>query len=54
MIRQLINAYNPGSVTELDLAGRIVGFNIVAMDNLRLSMTQGLSDTKISDTEAMP
>jgi hypothetical protein len=46
-VRQLINAYNPGSLTELDLAGRIIGFNIVAMDNLRLSMTQGLSDTKI-------
>jgi hypothetical protein len=46
-VRQLINAYNPGSPTELDLAGRIVGFSIVAMDNLRLSMTQGLSDTKI-------
>jgi hypothetical protein len=46
-VRQLINAYNPGTLTELDLAGRIVGFNIVAMDNLRLSMTQGLSDTKI-------
>jgi len=45
--RQLINAYNPATATELDVAGRIIGFNIAAMDNLRLSMTQGLSDTKI-------
>lgn len=46
-VRKLVDAYNPATATELDLAGRVVGFNVVAMDNLRLSMTQGLSDTKI-------
>ena len=46
-IRDLIDAYNASTPTELDLVGRIISFSIVAMDNLRLSMTQGLSDTKV-------
>jgi hypothetical protein len=46
-IRELVNAYSAGTPRELDLAGRIVGFAIVAMDNLRLSMTPGLSDTNL-------
>jgi hypothetical protein len=46
-IRQLIDAYSANTATELDLAGRIVGFSIVSMDNLRLSMTEALSDTKV-------
>jgi hypothetical protein len=46
-IRELLDAYNAGTPTELDLAGRIVGFSIVAMDNLRLSMAPDLSDTKV-------
>jgi hypothetical protein len=46
-ILELIDAYNACTITELDLVGRIVGFSIVAMDNLRLSMTQDLSDTKV-------
>jgi hypothetical protein len=46
-IRELIDAYNARTATELDLVGRIVGFSIAAMDNLRLSMTPGLSDTKV-------
>jgi hypothetical protein len=46
-ILELINAYHPATVTELDLVGRIVGFSIVAMDNLRLSMEDGLSAAKV-------
>lgn len=46
-IRQLIDAYNATTATELDLAGRIVGFSIAALDNLRLSMEADLSDTKV-------
>jgi hypothetical protein len=46
-IRELINAYNASTPTELDLTGRIIGFSIAALDNLRLSMTPGLSDTKV-------
>jgi hypothetical protein len=46
-ILELIDAYNARTITELDLVGRIVGFGIVAMDNLRLSMTQDMSDTKV-------
>ncbi|HEY0423296.1 MAG TPA: hypothetical protein VGC82_08240, partial [Rhodopila sp.] len=46
-IRELIEAYNAATPIELDLVGRIIGFSTVAMDNLRLSMTPGLSDTKI-------
>jgi hypothetical protein len=33
--------------TELDLVGRIIGFSVAAMDNLRLSMASDLSATKI-------
>jgi hypothetical protein len=46
-IRELVDAYSAGTPRELDLAGRVVGFSIVALDNLRLSMTPGLSDTKL-------
>lgn len=46
-IRELIQAYNASTATELDLAGRIVGFSVAAMDNLRLSMKPGLSDTLV-------
>src|SRR3954454_17071271 len=46
-IRELIQAYNASSVTELDLAGRIVGFSVVSMDNLLLSMKPGLSDSLV-------
>ncbi|MDR3534314.1 MAG: hypothetical protein P4L90_27600 [Rhodopila sp.] len=46
-IRELIDAYNASTPTELDLAGRVIGFSIAAMDNLRLSMAPGLSDTKV-------
>jgi hypothetical protein len=46
-VLDLINAYNPATATELDLAGRILGFSIVAMDNLRLSMEPGLPVTKV-------
>jgi hypothetical protein len=46
-ILQLIDAYNPNGTTELDLVGRLIGFSITSMDNLRLSMGEGLSDTKV-------
>lgn len=46
-IQELAEAYDATTVTELDLVGRILGFSVVAMDNLRLSMNQGMSDTKI-------
>src|SRR5580698_7394182 len=46
-IRTLVDAYGASNATELDLVGRIVGFAIAGLDNLRLSMAPGLSDTKI-------
>lgn len=46
-VQELIDAYHAGTPTELDLVGRIVGFSIAAMDNLRLSVTPGLSDAKL-------
>jgi hypothetical protein len=46
-ILQLIDAYNATTAPELDLAGRIIGFSIVSMDNLRLSMTPDLSVTRV-------
>jgi hypothetical protein len=46
-IRELIQAYDASTPTELDLAGRIVGFSVVAMDNLRLSMKPDLSDSLV-------
>jgi hypothetical protein len=46
-IRELAEAHNPATTTEMELVGRILGFSTVAMDNLRLSMRPGLSDTRI-------
>ena len=46
-IRHMIEPFNPKTPTELELVGRILGFGIVSMDNLRLSMTLGMSDTKV-------
>jgi hypothetical protein len=46
-IKELIDAYQASSPAELDLVGRIIGFSIAAMDNLRLSMAPDLSATKI-------
>ena len=46
-IRQLIAAHNAVDATELDLAGRIVGFGIAALDNLRLSMAADLPVTRL-------
>ena len=46
-IKELIDAYQASSPAELDLVGRIIGFSIAAMDNLRLSMAPDLSDTKV-------
>ena len=43
----LINAYHASTATELDLVGRIIGFSLAAMDNLRLSMVPSLSDTRV-------
>jgi len=46
-IRTLVDTYNAQTPAQLDLVGRIIGFSITAMDNLRLSATPGLSDTKL-------
>ena len=46
-ITELAEAYSVASVTELELVGRILGFSVVAMDNLRLSMNPEMSDTKV-------
>jgi hypothetical protein len=46
-IRDLILAHNPETPAEMDLAGRIVAFSIVGLDNLRLSKAPDLSDTKV-------
>jgi hypothetical protein len=46
-IGELVNAYDCGTPTELELVGRILGFSTVAMDNLRLSMQPEMSDAKI-------
>jgi hypothetical protein len=46
-IQAMAEAHDAATVTELDLVGRILGFSVVAMDNLRLSMSKGMSDNKI-------
>jgi hypothetical protein len=46
-IKELIDAYQASSPAELDLVGRVIGFSIAAMDNLRLSMTPDLSATQV-------
>jgi hypothetical protein len=46
-IVELIEAYGAATAAELDLVGRQIGFSAAAMDNLRLSMRAGLSDTKV-------
>lgn len=46
-IKELIDAYQASSATELDLVGRIIGFSVAAMDNLRLSMAPDLPPAKV-------
>jgi hypothetical protein len=46
-IIELAEAYNAATAVELELVGRILGFSTVAMDNLRVSMTPEMSDTKV-------
>ena len=46
-IKELIDAHQANTPVELDLVGRIIGFSIAAMDNLRLSMAPDLSATKV-------
>jgi hypothetical protein len=46
-VAELVGAYDCATATELELAGRILGFSTVAMDNLRLSMKPEMPDTKI-------
>ncbi len=46
-IKELIDAYHASTPAELDLVGRIIGFSLAAMDNLRLSMAPDLSATKV-------
>src|SRR5450631_774149 len=42
-IQELADAYNVVTATELELAGRLLGFSVVTMDNLRLSMDKEMS-----------
>jgi hypothetical protein len=44
-ILELLDAYEPATMQELDLASRVIIFGIASMDNLRLSM----SDPSMSD-----
>jgi hypothetical protein len=46
-IFELVEAYGCTTAVELELAGRILGFSTVAMDNLRLSMKPEMSDAQI-------
>ena len=46
-IREMVEEYAAATATELDLVGRIIGFSVMATDNLRLSMKPDLSDTKV-------
>lgn len=46
-IQELAEAHNVATATELEVVGRLLGFSVVAMDNLRLSMNRDLSDTKV-------
>lgn len=46
-ITRLLNSYRATTPSEHDLVGRIVGFSVAALDNLRLSMTPNLSDAKL-------
>ena len=38
VIADMIRAYEPADMTELDLIGRLVGFGLAAMDNIRRSI----------------
>jgi hypothetical protein len=46
-IAAMLETFNPKSVREVDLAGRVISFSTVAMDSLGLSMRQGLSEARI-------
>jgi hypothetical protein len=47
-VANLIQAYNPNTTQELDLAARVIGFSAAALDNLCASMSSPtLSDTKV-------
>ena len=41
-ILELLDAYAPVTMRELDLASRVIVFGIASMDNLRLSMSDPL------------
>ena len=43
----LIQDCCPVTPIEFDLAGRLVGYGVAAMDNLQMSMRPGLSDAKV-------
>ncbi len=45
-IFELVEAYGCATAVELEIAGRILGFSTVAMDNLRLSMEPEMSDAQ--------
>jgi hypothetical protein len=46
-ILELAEAYDAVTAMELEVVGRLLGFSVVAMDNLRLSMKPDMSDTKV-------
>ncbi|WP_428486609.1 hypothetical protein [Rhodopila sp.] len=46
-IMDLVNDYQAATPQELELVGRIISFSTLSMDNLRLSMTEGLADSKV-------
>ena len=47
-VSDLLHIYEPANVQELDLAARVVGFSVVALDSLRLSIAdRNLSDTTV-------
>ena len=48
VITDMIMAYEPANLIELDLAGRIVGFNLAAMDSIRRSIADpDMPDAKV-------
>jgi hypothetical protein len=46
-VAELIDSHHPATTTELDLVGRILGFSIAALDNLRLSAAPDLSTSQV-------
>jgi hypothetical protein len=49
LIADMILAHQPANMMELELAGRIVGFSLAAMDNLRMS----IADPEMADAKVL-